>query len=378
MPTRPRLPIPRSPSTRCNGRSGSPCPLKTNSPKPSGARGRVHDRPRVLSRTRARAAADGWRRAAGPPWPADRVLALLADRRGGGLLRRPASRVRRLRRRGRRRVAADAEAPPTPSGRGAAYRRRRGHRRPDGRRTDGSSCPAGRSPSVRAGHRRRAGPHGRRRVRRREGPRRPSASASSGWTPSARSARGQTECADKNLHAYDACRTEQLPDGSRLLLHQGYEYPDRRADTKVWRAVLVTAQGFLVDASEWNAAADKGASVSRTDPPLTIAQLKAWSPRTQLARGAERPAGGRARAGAPAGVDRPAGPECRGCPGAADDQARDHRPDRLPGRAGRVRLRRARRRQGQVPASRSTSSRPRAPGVHRGSRPSSRSPTAPR
>ncbi|WP_327263716.1 hypothetical protein OG444_21490 [Streptomyces sp. NBC_01232] len=92
--------------------------------------------------------------------------------------------------------------------------------------------------------------------------------------PFGASARGHTECADKNVHAYDDCRTEQLPDGSRLLLHQGYEYPDRRTDTKVWRAVLVTPQGFLVDASEWNAAADKGASVSRTDPPLTIAQLK--------------------------------------------------------------------------------------------------------
>ncbi|MFD5409434.1 hypothetical protein [Streptomyces nojiriensis] len=87
-------------------------------------------------------------------------------------------------------------------------------------------------------------------------------------------ARAQTECDDKNLRNYDDCRTEQLPDGSRLLLHQGYEYPDRRTDTKVWRAVLVTVQGFLVDASEWNAAADKDAPVSRTDPPLTIAQLK--------------------------------------------------------------------------------------------------------
>ncbi|MER5413686.1 hypothetical protein [Streptomyces virginiae] len=87
-------------------------------------------------------------------------------------------------------------------------------------------------------------------------------------------ARAQTECEDKNLHGYDACRTEQLPDGSRLLLYQGYEYPDRREDTKVWRAVLVTVQGFLVDASEWNAAADKGAPVSRTDPPLSVEQLK--------------------------------------------------------------------------------------------------------
>ncbi|MER6446313.1 hypothetical protein DEJ51_18405 [Streptomyces venezuelae] len=86
--------------------------------------------------------------------------------------------------------------------------------------------------------------------------------------------RAQTECEDKNVHPHDDCRTEQLPDGSRLLLHQGYEYSDRRADTKVWRAVLVTVEGYLVDASEWNAAADKGVPVSRTDPPLTMAQLK--------------------------------------------------------------------------------------------------------
>ncbi|MGZ9932461.1 hypothetical protein ACXNSR_21610 [Streptomyces sp. NC-S4] len=92
--------------------------------------------------------------------------------------------------------------------------------------------------------------------------------------PFGSSARAQTECEDENLQSYDACRTEQLPDGSRLLLHQGYEYPDRRTDTKVWRAVLVTVRGFLVDASEWNAAADKDAAVSRTDPPLTIEQLK--------------------------------------------------------------------------------------------------------
>lgn len=85
----------------------------------------------------------------------------------------------------------------------------------------------------------------------------------------------QTACGDKNLQEYDDCQTEQLADGSRLMLYKGYEYPDRRVDTKVWRAVLVTPQGFLVDASEWNAPAEKGAAVSRPNPPLTTAQLKA-------------------------------------------------------------------------------------------------------
>ncbi|MFG2991073.1 hypothetical protein ACGFZK_17620 [Streptomyces sp. NPDC048257] len=88
-------------------------------------------------------------------------------------------------------------------------------------------------------------------------------------------AREQTECGDKTLRGYDDCRTEQLADGSRLLLYKGYEYPDRREDTKVWWAVLVAPQGFLVNVSEWNAAAEKGSPVSRTDPPLATAELKA-------------------------------------------------------------------------------------------------------
>ncbi|WP_405529897.1 hypothetical protein OG592_18595 [Streptomyces avidinii] len=97
-------------------------------------------------------------------------------------------------------------------------------------------------------------------------------------------AREQTECGDKSLQGYDDCRTEYLADGSRLMLHKGYEYPDRRVDTKVWSATLVTPQGFLVGASEWNAAAEKGAPVSRTDPPLATEELKtlvtspAWQP----------------------------------------------------------------------------------------------------
>ncbi|MFJ3977554.1 hypothetical protein [Streptomyces sp. NPDC090021] len=84
-----------------------------------------------------------------------------------------------------------------------------------------------------------------------------------------------TRCGDKNLQGYDDCRTEQLPDGSKLLILKGYEYPDRRVDTKCWRAVLVTPAGFLVEASEWNAPAEKDAAVTRPDPPLGSAQLKA-------------------------------------------------------------------------------------------------------
>ncbi|MFE9928299.1 hypothetical protein [Streptomyces sp. NPDC005533] len=92
--------------------------------------------------------------------------------------------------------------------------------------------------------------------------------------PYGNQARAGTECGDKNLERYDYCGTEQLADGSTVLLHKGYEYTDRREDTKVWRAVRVTPQGFMVEANEWNAPAEKGAAVSRSNPPLPIDQLK--------------------------------------------------------------------------------------------------------
>ncbi|MFG2293521.1 hypothetical protein [Streptomyces sp. NPDC048603] len=82
-------------------------------------------------------------------------------------------------------------------------------------------------------------------------------------------------CPSKSQLDYQTCTTEKLADGSRLLLFQGYEFPDRRVDTKVWRATLITPQGFVVDASEWNSPAEKGAPVSRSLPPLTLAQMKA-------------------------------------------------------------------------------------------------------
>ncbi|MGW2511683.1 hypothetical protein ACWC0A_20115 [Streptomyces scopuliridis] len=85
----------------------------------------------------------------------------------------------------------------------------------------------------------------------------------------------QVTCPEKVFNAYDDCAETELADGSRLMVFQGYEYPDRREDTKNWRAVLLTSDGFLVDASEYNAPAEKGAEISRVDPPLNPAQLKA-------------------------------------------------------------------------------------------------------
>ncbi|MGW1866636.1 hypothetical protein ACWCPS_13860 [Streptomyces mauvecolor] len=93
--------------------------------------------------------------------------------------------------------------------------------------------------------------------------------------PAAEAGGQQVTCPAKALVDYDSCRTEQRPDGSRYMLLQGYENPNRGDLTKAWRAVLLTPKGILVDASEWNAPTEKGSRVSRETPPLTAGQLKA-------------------------------------------------------------------------------------------------------
>ncbi|PNE37101.1 hypothetical protein [Streptomyces noursei] len=92
--------------------------------------------------------------------------------------------------------------------------------------------------------------------------------------PGGRQARELTQCPDRTFVPYDACATDRLPDGSAFMVLQGYEYPDRRVDTKLWTANLVTPGGRSVSVREWNAAAEKGAPVSRAEPPLSPAQLK--------------------------------------------------------------------------------------------------------
>jgi hypothetical protein len=92
--------------------------------------------------------------------------------------------------------------------------------------------------------------------------------------PGSEQVRQLTECPDETFTPYDECSSTRLPDGSLLKLFQGYEYPDRRVDTKLWSADLVTSKGQHVAVSEWNSPAQKGAPVTREDPPLSTAQLK--------------------------------------------------------------------------------------------------------
>ncbi|MEU1076720.1 MULTISPECIES: hypothetical protein [unclassified Streptomyces] len=93
--------------------------------------------------------------------------------------------------------------------------------------------------------------------------------------PASQSAAQYVTCRSKAITDYDHCTAEVLPDGSRFMFFQGYEYPDHREETKNWRATLVTPKGVLIDASEYNAPAEKGAATSRVDPPLTGGQMKA-------------------------------------------------------------------------------------------------------
>ncbi|MFG3499244.1 hypothetical protein [Streptomyces sp. NPDC047928] len=95
---------------------------------------------------------------------------------------------------------------------------------------------------------------------------------------------GFADCPDKVFTPYDACTAETLANGARLVMLQGYEYPDKREETKNWRATLLLKDGLVIDASEWNAPAQKGAAVTRPEPPLSPEQMKAlvtsgkWEP----------------------------------------------------------------------------------------------------
>ncbi|MGW7432868.1 hypothetical protein ACWGIN_25405 [Streptomyces sp. NPDC054861] len=119
----------------------------------------------------------------------------------------------------------------------------------------------------------------------------------------------QVECPDKAYVPYDACVSEALPGGSRLMVFQGYEYPDKRVETKNWRAVLVTRDGALIDVSEWNAATQKDSPVSRDTPPFDAAQLKAlvttsaWLPLIEQLPEIEEPPGGSDAPPAPVELD---------------------------------------------------------------------------
>lgn len=85
---------------------------------------------------------------------------------------------------------------------------------------------------------------------------------------------GELTCPDAHLSPYEACTATTAEDGSRLVLFKGWEYPDRREETRWWYADLLTPEGYRVQAYEWNAPEEKGAPVSRPAPPLSLDRMK--------------------------------------------------------------------------------------------------------
>lgn len=84
----------------------------------------------------------------------------------------------------------------------------------------------------------------------------------------------ELSCPDKNLNKYETCSATTSEDGSRLVLFKGWEYPDRREETRWWYADLLTPEGYRISVYEWNAPAEKGAAVSRPAPPLSLDRMK--------------------------------------------------------------------------------------------------------
>lgn len=88
-------------------------------------------------------------------------------------------------------------------------------------------------------------------------------------------AQGQTPgCPSPNPDPQTSCTLTHV-NGGTLMIYKGFEYPDHRVETKNWYAEFQTASGAVVDFSEWNSSQEKGAPITRPEPPLTSAQITA-------------------------------------------------------------------------------------------------------
>ncbi|MFC5908906.1 hypothetical protein [Streptacidiphilus monticola] len=85
---------------------------------------------------------------------------------------------------------------------------------------------------------------------------------------------GGVGCPDPKYVPGAVCADQKLSDGSRLVVLQGWEYPDHHG-AKDWSADLYRTDGGHISFNEWNSPQEKDAPTTRTDPPLSPAQLKA-------------------------------------------------------------------------------------------------------
>lgn len=87
--------------------------------------------------------------------------------------------------------------------------------------------------------------------------------------------------------AGDTCSTR--PDGTKVRIHQGPEYPSGHAPNATsWSVDILRPDEVTVSIHEWNAPTEKGSAPSRAVPPFTIAELTAiatnpsWTPDVSL------------------------------------------------------------------------------------------------
>jgi hypothetical protein len=80
-------------------------------------------------------------------------------------------------------------------------------------------------------------------------------------------------CPNRAHFPYDRCTSRTLPDGSHLIVDQGFTNPLKPEGVKLWYALLTTKDGRQVSISELNAASEQATSPTRPSPPLSLDQL---------------------------------------------------------------------------------------------------------
>ncbi|MFI5803758.1 hypothetical protein [Streptomyces sp. NPDC051561] len=92
--------------------------------------------------------------------------------------------------------------------------------------------------------------------------------------PGSSNARNLVTCPARTHVRYDTCRTDELMDGGSFMVLQGYVSSNPAEKAKSWRATMLTPEGYVIDVSESNSPAEKGAPASRVQPPLSPDRLK--------------------------------------------------------------------------------------------------------
>ncbi|GAA1232914.1 hypothetical protein GCM10009665_23980 [Kitasatospora nipponensis] len=82
-------------------------------------------------------------------------------------------------------------------------------------------------------------------------------------------------CPDPTYQPYTKCSRRQQPDGSYLLVRQGFLNPDNAHGYQQWSAELFRPDGLTVTVVEYNMPGPTTYTLSRSEPPLSPEQMTA-------------------------------------------------------------------------------------------------------